>query len=527
MAYVALYRKYRPQNLQEVVGQQAIKQALTNAFEQERIVHAYLFSGPRGTGKTSIAKIFAKTINCSMKENVAVACNECSNCVDINNGNSMDVFEIDAASNRGIDQIRDLRENVKYSPSSCKYKVYIIDEAHMLTGEAFNALLKTLEEPPAHVVFILATTEAHKIPITIQSRCQRYDFRKLSLPDLEGRISFVAKDSNIEIEKNAVSMIALQADGALRDALSLLEQASIVQHPITEDTLRLMLGNLHIEDLREFVRLIAQWNMPQSLILLNRLLEQGKEVGVIFQELLGYLRAMIIFKVAPTEASLQLTDTKEALADLAGLYTDSRLLELVDILGGALQEIRFAVKPVLSAELAVMKICRKVSLVEKVMIPNKELQVVAEKHVSRVLPEGNVEVKRNLKEVVVDKKNILQLLVEQLNKDSKRTVSACLSPGFATVHSCSQEHLTLVINKKFALSRICEEDYMGIIEQTLQKIYGQKIRFLAIDEAQASVEQVGTSVEELVPVDAETVQNLSNSVQQAHKMFGGTVNIVK
>ena len=219
MAYVALYRKWRPQGFDALVGQEAVRTALTNALETGRIAHAYLFAGPRGTGKTSTAKILAKAVNCEHGP-TPNPCNECQNCVRINDGTSMDVFEIDAASNRGIDEIRDLREKVAFAPVSGRYKVYIIDEVHMLTTEAFNALLKTLEEPPPHVIFILATTEPHKIPATIHSRCQRFDFRRVTDADIVKRLREVADGSGIAADDDALQLIAVQADGGMRDALS-------------------------------------------------------------------------------------------------------------------------------------------------------------------------------------------------------------------------------------------------------------------------------------------------------------------
>ena len=227
MAYVALYRQWRPQDFKNLVGQNHISSTLKNAIQLGKIAHAYLFSGPRGTGKTSTAKILAKSLNC-MNGPTSDPCNVCANCERITNGTSMDVLEIDAASNRGIDEIRELRESVKFAPVDGRYKVYIIDEVHMLTNEAFNALLKTLEEPPAHVVFILATTEAHKIPATIHSRCQRFDFRRIGFREIEQRLTDVAQHNGLTVAPDALKLIASHADGGLRDALSILDQCTMM-----------------------------------------------------------------------------------------------------------------------------------------------------------------------------------------------------------------------------------------------------------------------------------------------------------
>lgn len=242
MAYMALYRKWRPQDFSDLIGQEHISETLSNAISTGKVAHAYLFSGPRGTGKTSTAKILAKALNCEHGP-TPTPCNQCVCCQKINDGSFMDVFEIDAASNRGIDEIRDLRETVKFAPVDGKYKVYIIDEVHMLTTEAFNALLKTLEEPPSHVVFILATTEVHKVPITIQSRCQRYDFKRITKDDILKRLVMITDEMGLNADKDALSIIAIQADGGMRDALSLLDQClAFTKDELTVTQVRKVLG---------------------------------------------------------------------------------------------------------------------------------------------------------------------------------------------------------------------------------------------------------------------------------------------
>ena len=357
MAYVALYRKWRPQGFDALVGQEAVRTALTNALETGRIAHAYLFAGPRGTGKTSTAKILAKAVNCEHGP-TPNPCNECQNCVRINDGTSMDVFEIDAASNRGIDEIRDLREKVAFAPVSGRYKVYIIDEVHMLTTEAFNALLKTLEEPPPHVIFILATTEPHKIPATIHSRCQRFDFRRVTDADIVKRLREVADGSGIAADDDALQLIAVQADGGMRDALSLLDQCGVMAERVTAETVRSVLGIVGREALRELVKAIGEGQVPKSLELLETLLAGGKDVKQIITELAEYLRAVLLYKASPDYREIYLTDTKEAIAALEGLYSTDRLMAAEERLHQCTIELRQSVRGRIAAEMCLFDLCR-------------------------------------------------------------------------------------------------------------------------------------------------------------------------
>lgn len=357
MAYVALYRKWRPQGFDSLVGQEAVRTALTNALETGRIAHAYLFAGPRGTGKTSTAKILAKAVNCEHGP-TPNPCNKCQNCVRINDGTSMDVFEIDAASNRGIDEIRDLREKVAFAPVNGRYKVYIIDEVHMLTTEAFNALLKTLEEPPPHVIFILATTEPHKIPATIHSRCQRFDFKRVTDSDIVKRLREVADGSGIAADDNALQLIAVQADGGMRDALSLLDQCGVMAERVSAETVRSVLGIVGREALRELVKAVGEGNVPKSLELLEALLAGGKDVKQIITELAEYLRAVLLYKASPEYREIYLTDTKEAIAAMEGLFSTDRLMAAQERLHQCMLELRQSVRGRIAAEMCLFDLCR-------------------------------------------------------------------------------------------------------------------------------------------------------------------------
>ena len=358
MAYVALYRRWRPQDFDTLVGQQAVKTALSNALASGRIAHAYLFAGPRGTGKTSTARILAKALNCD-KGPTAHPCGECVNCERITAGTSMDVFEIDAASNRGIEEIKTLREQLAFAPVNGRYKVYIIDEVHMLTTEAFNALLKTLEEPPAHVIFILATTDPHKIPATIHSRCQRFDFRRVTVEEITDHLAMIAERSGINADREALRLIAIQSEGGMRDALSLLDQCGVMGEQVTATTVREVLGIVGRETLRELVQAIGKQDLSATLEKLNFLLEQGKDVRQVLTELAEYLRALLLYKAAPSYQEVYLTDTAEALTESAPLFSNDRLLAAEERLHAGLGELRWTVRPRITGELCLFDLCRQ------------------------------------------------------------------------------------------------------------------------------------------------------------------------
>ena len=294
----ALYRVYRPQKFEDVVGQEHITKTLRNQIENNNIGHAYLFSGTRGTGKTSTAKIFARAVNCLESKNQE-PCNNCDVCKDILNDNIMDVVEIDAASNNSVDDIRELRESVKYSPTKAKYKVYIIDEVHMLSQGAFNALLKTLEEPPSYVIFILATTEPHKIPATILSRCQRFDFKRVTVKDITSRMQRICAEENIEVEEKALNLIARNSQGALRDALSILDQCiSFGDEKIEYNDVVELLGTVNIEQLFDLAQYIIDQNTKESLKVLNEFIIWGKDIRNLINDLIDHFRNLMICKVS-------------------------------------------------------------------------------------------------------------------------------------------------------------------------------------------------------------------------------------
>lgn len=297
--YQALYRKYRPKNFDDVVGQEVIIKTLTNAINNNMVSHAYLFTGPRGTGKTSIAKIYAKILNCEHLENLS-PCEECVSCIQINNNQNIDVIEIDAASNNGVDEIREIRNKVGLVPSNSKYKIYIIDEVHMLTTQAFNALLKTLEEPPSHIVFIFATTEPHKIPRTILSRCQKFDFKKITNKNIVTRLRYIADIESIDITDEALNEIALLADGGLRDSISMLDQAvSYASDTITLQDVHDINGTVDKTEIRSFIDCIIDKNMIGLLEKIENYENQGRNLVKIVQELIDELKNIILYSNVP------------------------------------------------------------------------------------------------------------------------------------------------------------------------------------------------------------------------------------
>ncbi|MED3646369.1 DNA polymerase III subunit gamma/tau [Halalkalibacterium halodurans] len=361
MSYQALYRVWRPQKLQDVVGQEHITKTLQNALVQEKFSHAYLFSGPRGTGKTSAAKIIAKAINCEQAP-IAEPCNECRACKGITSGSIVDVMEIDAASNNGVDEIRDIRDHVKFAPSEVRYKVYIIDEVHMLTTGAFNALLKTLEEPPSHAIFILATTEPHKIPLTIISRCQRFDFKCISNDALVGRMKEILTHEGIEAEDEALVLVARAAEGGMRDSLSLLDQAiSFADERVTVEDVLAITGAVSHEVLTQVVESAQKGETAEALQLVNQLLANGKDPLRFVEDLIYYYRDLMLFKAAP-EASqlLERAQINDSFKTLAGEINDASLFAAIEILNDCQQRMRWSSHPRVALELGVVTLCQQV-----------------------------------------------------------------------------------------------------------------------------------------------------------------------
>ena len=361
MGYMALYRKWRPSDFDEVRGQDAIVQTLRNQIIYNRIGHSYLFCGTRGTGKTSIAKLFAKAVNCEHPVN-GNPCNTCPSCQAINNQSSLDVLEIDAASNNGVENIRDIREQVQYSPVEGRYKVYIIDEVHMLSSGAFNALLKTLEEPPSYVIFILATTEKHKIPVTILSRCQKYDFKRISVDTITNHLVSLMEKEQIDVEERALRYIARAADGSMRDALSLLDQciAFYLGQTLTYDNVLEVLGTADTSVFSTLLRNILRHDSIATLDVIDTMITEGRELSQFLSDFLWYLRNLLILKDQEgAEESLDMSrETISALKEECAMVDTTALLRYIRLLSELSNQIRTATQKRVLLEVGFIKLCR-------------------------------------------------------------------------------------------------------------------------------------------------------------------------
>ena len=356
MAYIALYRKFRPKTFDEVVGQEHIEKTLKNQIINNRVGHAYLFSGGRGSGKTSTAKILARAVNCLNPIN-GEPCNECEICKQALEGNLVDITEMDAASNNGVDNIRDIREEVEFIPTTAKYRVYIIDEVHMLSTGAFNALLKTLEEPPAHVIFILATTEPQKLPATILSRCQRFDFKRISREDIMKRLKFICEENGTKIEENALRMIANLADGAMRDAISILDRCvSDGDEIITEEKIRELSGVPQFEYLSQMADAIITHNPEAVLKVSQKLIEEGKDINVFLWELIKLIRDIVIYKIDGNLVAYS-EEEKNIINDIFSKSDKQVFLNLIGKLSEVQNNLKWSTEPSIMFETGMIKIC--------------------------------------------------------------------------------------------------------------------------------------------------------------------------
>ena len=452
MGYTALYRKFRPQEFEDVKGQEHIVTTLKNQIKADRIGHAYLFCGTRGTGKTTIAKILARAVNCEHPVDGS-PCNTCKTCRAINEGTSMNVIEIDAASNNGVDNIREIREEVAYRPTTGKYKVYIIDEVHMLSTGAFNALLKTLEEPPSYVIFILATTEAHKIPITILSRCQRYDFRRITADTIAARLQELMDKEGNDVEEKAIRYIAKAADGSMRDALSLLDQciAFYLGEKLTYEKVLENLGAVDTQVFSRILRQILRQDTAGTIKTLDEIIIQGRELGQFVTDFIWYLRNLLLISTSehPEEAVDASAENLERMKEESSMVDAETLMRYIRIFSELSNQIKYASQKRVLVEIALIKLCQPVmemnldSLYDRVRVleeklkngvtvqslptenyvrtraENPEEQILKEETVKpeKAAPEDLQYVKKNWNAIIRDTKGLLQqMLLDSIPK---------------------------------------------------------------------------------------------------------------
>ncbi len=518
MSYVALYRVWRPGTFSEVVGQNHISQTLRNAVLQNRVSHAYLFSGPRGTGKTSMAKIMGKALNCIDLQG-GEPCNKCSNCIGINEGSFLDYFEIDAASNRGIDEIRDMRERVKFTPSQGRIKVYVIDEVHMLTNEAFNALLKTLEEPPEHVVFILATTEPHKIPLTILSRCQRYDFKKIYEDGIKGRLLEIIELENLKVEDEALNLIVRKAEGGMRDAISILDQgiSASGKSELTLLEVEEILGTLNEEQLSD-VFLATFRSQPEEIFLaLDKYLSEGKDIKQIVKDMIDYLREIIICKVTSTSESIKIKELAEM-----------KNLEFLNIL----------LKDLIEGEQKMYFFSRPRIILETILMGREEIKSEKAKNAEKPKADGikTEEVKpvEKLKDKVTKTESVVKEIKAEENtwedvlsqvKKEKIILHACLIEG-RYVFEDGVGKVIFPDTKKFHQERVSQKENIEILEKVLEKKYNNKVKVISLLEG----EREGENVKEKIVEDKKVVlkeEKATDALEEALKIFNAEVVEIK
>ena len=381
MGYTALYRKFRPLNFSEMVGQEHITRTLRNQVIEQRVGHAYLFNGGRGTGKTSAAKILARAVNC-LNPKDGEPCNECEICKAILSGSLTDVVEMDAASNNSVEDIRAIRDEVNFLPTRAKYRVYIIDEVHMLSTGAFNALLKTLEEPPEHVKFILATTEPQKLPATILSRCQRFDFKRISTQDIIKRLEIICKESNIQISKEALELIAILSEGAMRDAISILERCAAEQtEEINENKVRDLVGIPKITYINKLAKGIINKKPEEAINIVNTILEEGKDIDNFLWELIKYIKDILVYK---STSKLEIYNQEEIknIKELADSTDKERLLRLIYELSELANNIKWSSQKAIMFEAGIIKACMEVNVVPQNVVVQE--QVVNKKQIAPV-----------------------------------------------------------------------------------------------------------------------------------------------
>ena len=540
MAYIALYRKYRPTNFEDVAGQKHIVKTLQNAVQQNRIAHAYLFCGPRGTGKTSTAKIFAKMINCESK--TKRPCGKCDNCLAIQQGNHPDIIEIDAASNNGVDQVRDLIEKVKYAPLKGKYKVYIIDEVHMMSSGAFNALLKTIEEPPAHVIFIFATTEPHKVLPTIISRCQRYDFTKISVKDMMESIKKILEKENIQYEEEAVRLVCQLADGGMRDALSIVDQVIAYSlDKLTCEAINAIYGIVTVPEKIELLQMVSNQDAKGCMQKINEFAERGIDIKRCTNDMIEILKESVIHDYTK-DASLCTILNKDEIHDAKLGRSTKKRLSMIEELIKAYDQYRFA-----SNIQSYFEVC----LLNMMSIEDKKVNVSRETSSTDIIPditetveesaiESPPETKQSVKKEIkgLDHEYMLSLLVgankaykhEDLSKLEKLS-NYYLSPAWAryanllrdmNLVASGKEYIIVGVKNEAIANEINELDAQGAFIDFMEVLLSKKKKVFAItneEQKQLINEFIQRQKNHTLP-EAASVKLEEDSLELVKNLFG-------
>ncbi|MGB9695030.1 MAG: DNA polymerase III subunit gamma/tau [Caldisericaceae bacterium] len=526
MEYLALYRKYRPLTFEDVVGQEATVAILRQALKQGKIAHAYLFAGPKGTGKTTVARIFAKGLNC-VNGPTDKPCMQCDSCLSITNGTNIDVLEIDAASNRGIDEIRDLKDKVQYVSVSARYKVYIIDEAHMLTNQAFNALLKTLEEPPKNVVFILATTEAEKIPQTIISRCERFYFKPISIQDLVERINLVCNSEGVKITDGAARIIARLASSSLRNALSLLDQAmTMYGSEINEENLEILFDTPEDRAFYDFVNAFIAKDQPSILKDIGSLEDNGKDAKVFLSGLLDYLQDLITARITGFDDIKNKRDSElvELMKEQSKRVSPKKLIELSSVLVDLLPKLRNFKEPYFPILLASLNFITDES---SFAIPAAQVEVqtasdTKPKTIKAEASEASLPAETKVSEVSGE------LTIEKISSNWDKVLAAVkpksvvLFPMVAksTPVEYKDKCVTLIPEKKFYVSMLRQENNLHIIEEALQQVFGTQISVSISEPMDEKLFNREEAMKEVIekPVVKEVLKLFDGSVTDVNKI---------
>ncbi len=503
MEYQALYRQFRPELFSDMVGQEHIVQALTNQVESGKVAHAYLFCGTRGTGKTTTARILSRAVNCEHK-NGAEPCNECDSCKGILDFSAIDVVEIDAASNTSVDNIRQIREEIAYPPAMLKYKVYIIDEVHMLSTGAFNALLKTLEEPPEHVIFILATTEYHKIPATILSRCQRFDFKRINSAEIQERLKFVAKESKIEIDEEACSLISYAADGSMRDALSILDKCiSFTKDKVTGKTVTKILGIVDDSSMFELSRAISKHDVEKVITIAENAVRDGRDPILLTSYLIEHFRCLLVASyVADVQEVLQMSKERaERFVEYSKDFTGPQIIKIVKSLSNLYKTQKESPNPKVILEIGLVSVSDNfdsVDTVKKVAPAHVRTEFVNTQVVPEIKKEYVVETPKVIEKTINEEKSDVKTTADVTSNwpdivDEVKKNSAMLGTSVSFAYPYENDNILEVVyrkDKKAIKEMVNKLENVKIVEKAVYEVCGRevKVKFKTEDEASSEVE---------------------------------------